>query len=63
MGIEWDAIWEEIKEMCAAALKAYKPWMKYSSHVEWGTESDYKKAKAFHIIGFDVILDEKLKPW
>jgi len=64
MGIDFDPIWEEIKSMCAAMLKAYKPWIQYECLMEWGDISNKKiKPKAFHIVGFDIIIDSNLKPY
>jgi len=50
--------------MCAGALKAFKPWIQYECLLEWGDLKNMKKKpKAFHIIGFDVIIDKNMKPW
>ena len=62
-GIDFAPIWEDIKYLCAAILKSLKPWITYQAHLEWMDPKKIAKAKCFHIIGFDVILDKNHKPW
>jgi len=62
-GVAWEPIWEDIKSMCGGILKTLKPWLQYEAYLEWREPKKVAKAKAFHIIGFDVIIDSKHKPW
>jgi tubulin polyglutamylase TTLL11 len=63
-GVKKDSIWEDIKSQCASIMKAFKPWIQYNCLCEWGVIPKGKKTpKAFHIFGFDVIFDSKMKPW
>ena len=56
LAADWAHVWKEIGEVCAKAIEA--------SHEK--LLADWKNAgepNCCHILGFDIMLDETLKPW
>ena len=52
---------ERIEELLVKFLKSIHPFLLYNYQTLYGKNA--KKGKCFHVIGFDVLIDYKLKPW
>ena len=61
MGHDIDLLWERIRRLIIKAFCAVQP--KISQHYKSCDPSQVAKSKCFEILGFDVILDKKMKPW
>lgn len=51
----------KIVELIRRTLRCLQPYIKYFYRLEFSNSA--KPSKMFHIIGFDVLLDDKLSPW
>ena len=56
-GIDFDDIFEKIKELCLKTLICVEPHIVSQS---WSTKF---RNQCFEVYGFDVIIDESLRPW
>ena len=61
LGHDRDSIWKDIIKLCNGVLKAFKYYLQYSCRVAFSNQE--KSAKAFHVLGIDVLLDTNMKPW
>lgn len=59
-GLDVDQIKADIKHLNQELLKALKPYLQY---FEKCTFPGMEHGKYFHIIGVDIILDERCRPW
>ena len=57
MGIDFNDLFEKIKEVLIKTLIAVEPHI-----VSNMNQTKYRNA-CFELYGFDIIIDEKLKPW
>ncbi|CRG94155.1 tubulin--tyrosine ligase, putative [Plasmodium gallinaceum] len=60
-GLPMDSIMTKIEHMIVKTICSIQPELKHfynSAHI-----SDYSNSMCFEILGFDILLDHKLKPW
>lgn len=62
MNLDWEPIWEEMKDLVAKSLISLQPFLVFSRNEVLG-KTGKRNLKGFHIIGFDVLIDAELKPW
>ncbi|KAI4838791.1 tubulin--tyrosine ligase [Plasmodium brasilianum] len=60
-GLPMDSLMKKIEHMIVKTICSIQPELKHyynSSHI-----SDYSNSMCFEVLGFDILLDYKLKPW
>lgn len=62
MGLDWESLWDQVKDLVAKSLISFQPYLVFSRSEVIG-KSGRKSLRGFHIIGFDVLIDANLKPW
>lgn len=62
MGLDWDNLWGEIKDLVAKSLISFQPYLAFSRSEAVG-KSTRKPLRGFQILGFDVLIDARMKPW
>mmetsp|Transcript_33084 Transcript_33084/g.87836 ORF Transcript_33084/g.87836 Transcript_33084/m.87836 type:complete len:407 (+) Transcript_33084:230-1450(+) len=60
-GHDADSAWEAIQEMCRRVMLAKQAFLWYSYHTL--IPVDDGASACFQILGFDVLLDERMRPW
>ena len=58
MGLNWGAIWEEIYDLCIKAIISVEPILANNLN-----RASRNRHLCFEVFGFDVIIDNNLKPW
>lgn len=57
MGISYDEVFKGIKQLCVKTLMAVEP------QITTAMRTAKHRSQSFEIYGFDVIMDQKLRPW
>lgn len=57
MGVDYNAVFEKIKDVIIKTIIAVEP------HIVTNMKQTKHRNVCFELYGFDIILDEKLKPW
>jgi tubulin polyglutamylase TTLL4 len=57
MGVDFNAVFERIKDVIIKTVIAVEP------HIVTNMKATKHRNACFELYGFDIILDEKLKPW
>jgi len=57
MGINYDEVFKQIKHLCIKTLMAVEP------QITTAMRSTKHRNQCFEVYGFDVIIDQKLRPW
>jgi tubulin polyglutamylase TTLL6/13 len=60
-GIEWEPLWDEIADIVVKTLIAVQPSLAHQYHACF--PDDVEGNVCFEILGFDIFLDRKLRPW
>lgn len=60
-GVDVERIKEQINDTVAKAVVTLEPYLTYAYHQAIGPE--HEQARNFHIVGFDILLDTKLRAW
>ena len=58
LGIDWQQIWKEIEGICVKTI-----FCGHFDLVEGLEESNISDYNCYKLLGFDVMLDQELKPW
>lgn len=61
MGHDVDGMWDRIHDVILKTLFSVQPMLAHIYHT--CQPDDLEAACCFELLGFDVILDHKLKPW
>ena len=61
IGINDNAIWESISSLIEQFLISLHPFLMFNFKAAFNKNAS--TAKCFHILGFDILIDEDLKPW
>lgn len=57
MGINYDEVFKNIKNLCIKTLMAVEP------QITTAMRATKHRSQCFEVYGFDVIIDAKLRPW
>ena len=60
-GHDFDAIWQQIEELVVMSLLAVQPLLQLNYRTAFPATND--GFSCFEVLGYDVLLDEKCRPW
>merc|ERR1711871_170564 len=62
-GVDEVVLWRQIEALCTKTVQAFLPRLAAGYDAVFPPGEPSSKARCFHVLGFDVMLDDHIKPW